>query len=58
MATPYVAGLVALICSANPRLAPAAVKTLLERSATDLQTPGYDSYTGYGRIDAAKALGR
>lgn len=58
MATPYVAGLVALICSANPRIAPAAVKNLLERTATDLQTPGYDSFTGYGRVDAARALGR
>lgn len=56
MATPYVSGLAALLCSVNPNLTPRGVKTLIERSADDLQTPGFDTFTGFGRINAFHAL--
>lgn len=56
MATPYVAGVVALLCSARPGLTSSAIKSLLERSADDLGKSGYDVYHGFGRINAARAL--
>jgi type VII secretion-associated serine protease mycosin len=55
-AAPYVAGVAALMISENPNLSPAQVKTLLEKSATDLGAKGYDQYYGYGRVDAGKAV--
>jgi hypothetical protein len=54
--TPLTAGLAALIFSANPTLTPYQVEQIMESTAVDLGTPGYDSYYGWGRIDASKAL--
>jgi serine protease len=56
MATPHVAGTVALILSRNPNLSPAQVKDLLQRTSRDLNGAGWDSETGYGLIDAQAAV--
>lgn len=54
--TPLTAGLVALVFSANPSLAPDQVEHILESTAVDLGEPSYDIYYGWGRIDTSKAL--
>lgn len=56
MASPQVAGLVALILSQNPSLTPDEVETILKERSDDLGSPGFDNYYGYGRINALKAL--
>ncbi len=56
MACPHVAGTVALMLQANPRLIPAQVQTILQNTALDLGKEGYDNFFGYGRIDAAAAV--
>jgi serine protease AprX len=55
MATPHVAGTVALILSKNPLLAPADVDQILETTAIDLGPAGKDNDYGAGRIDAYQA---
>lgn len=66
MASPCVAGVAALLFSANPDLTPDQVMADLETTATDLNgdgtgTPtgdnvGWDVYTGYGEVNAYKAV--
>jgi serine protease len=59
MAAPHVAGLAALVI-ASRRLgrhpSPDAVARLIERTARDAGSPGYDVRYGHGLIDAAAAL--
>lgn len=61
-ATPHVCGLTALLLAQNPELTPAQIKTLLQSTAEDQvgdpaeDTPGWDQYYGYGRINAHNAL--
>jgi subtilisin family serine protease len=55
-AAPFVSGLAAMIMLKYPGLAPDQVRSIIERSATDIETPGYDIYSGWGRIDMARAL--
>jgi len=57
MAAPHVSGLVALMVSREPKLAPAEIKDRLERTAQDTVMTGRDPYSGAGRIDAVRALG-
>jgi serine protease len=56
MATPHVAGAAALVLSRNSSLSPAQVKDILQRTARNLGSSGWDSQTGYGVIDAAAAV--
>lgn len=56
MASPHVAGLAALLLSANPLLTNKQVARLIEDTATDLGPPGKDEFFGYGRIDAYGAV--
>ena len=53
---PITAGVIALMMAANPGLAPTTVEKLLFSSATDLGTVGFDTYYGYGRVNAAAAV--
>jgi hypothetical protein len=55
-ATPYVAGLAALILSADPTLSPTEVQSLIENTAEDIGNDGWDPNYGHGRIEAAAAL--
>jgi subtilisin family serine protease len=54
--SPLTCGVIALMMAANPALAPSQIVGLLESTAVDLGTPGYDYYYGYGRINAAAAV--
>jgi subtilisin family serine protease len=62
MATPHVSGVAALLLSANPALTVAEVESIVRHTAADgvgspdLDTPGYDPYYGWGRLDAAAAV--
>jgi thermitase len=56
MATPYVAGLAALIWSLNTNLSPEAVSQIIQTTADDLGSPGWDEAFGYGRINAGRAV--
>ncbi len=56
MAAPHVTGLIALMLQKNPTLTPAQVKQMLITSAYDLYQPGFDSDSGFGRLDGLKAL--
>ena len=53
MASPHVAGVVALIKSANPNLTPAQVRDIIKETATDL---GSKEENGHGLVDAEKAV--
>jgi len=54
--SPLTAGVVALMMSANPSLAPSQIESILKSTAVDLGTVGYDQYYGYGRVNAASAV--
>ena len=55
-AAPQVAGVAALMLSVNPNLTEAQVRTLLQQTAKDLGTTGYDNTYGYGLVNAEKAV--
>jgi subtilisin family serine protease len=56
MAAPHVAGLAALLRSQRPDYTGAQVTQQLRSSAQDVGSPGWDEYTGWGRIDAPRTL--
>lgn len=58
MATPHVAGVLALMRAVHPTLSPDDVDSLLVSGVitTDLGSPGRDDTFGYGLIDALKAV--
>lgn len=55
-AAPLVAGVAALMLSANPDLSGPQVLELLKQTADDLGTPGWDTTYGAGRVNALKAV--
>jgi subtilisin family serine protease len=57
MATPHVVGEAALLKSAHPTLSVQGLRWTILHTADDVQDPGRDIYTNWGRINAAKALG-
>ncbi|MEN8207825.1 MAG: S8 family peptidase [Candidatus Fermentibacteria bacterium] len=56
MATPHLAGCMALVLSANPSLSPAVVDSILEVTALDLGASGKDNVYGSGRVDVYQAV--
>jgi subtilisin family serine protease len=56
MASPHASGVAAIAVSKYGHMAPAQLRTLLERSADDLGQPGNDPFYGAGRLNAAKAV--
>ncbi|MFN3347126.1 MAG: S8 family peptidase, partial [Candidatus Bipolaricaulaceae bacterium] len=56
MACPFVSALVAMILEKSPTATPYQVKKLLQATAQDLESPGFDPKTGHGLIQANKAL--
>ncbi len=60
MAAPHVTGSIALLRQINPEATPEELKLALVHSAFDLDVPGNDNNTGFGRIDvhaASRLLG-
>ena len=60
-AAPHVAGAVALLIEARKKyyyqqISPAALKLILQGSAIDMRTPGFDFTTGWGFIQADSAI--
>ncbi len=55
-ASPFVAGLAALMWSANPVLTNTQIADYLRASATDRGASGPDTIYGYGRVDSFKAM--
>jgi subtilisin family serine protease len=55
-ATPTVAGVMALIVSANPGQTGQWYWDRLEQTADDLDVPGYDIQTGNGRVNALRGV--
>ena len=56
LASPVVAGVAALMFSANQTLTPAVTTQLLESTAVDIGGDGYDQNFGYGRVNALAAV--
>ena len=62
-AAPHASGVAALLlsyhnkdCYSNKNLSIEDVEYILEKSATDLNDPGYDQLSGWGRLNAGEAL--
>ncbi len=55
MATPHLAGCMALLLDVNPYLSPAQVDSILEVTSLDLGATGKDNYYGAGRVDVYQA---
>ena len=56
VATPFVAGVTALMLSINPALTTAQIRTVLNETAIDIGTTGWDMSTGWGIVDAHAAV--
>lgn len=56
MATPHLAGVMALVLQANPSLSPAQVDSIIEVTALDLGAAGKDNIYGSGRVQALEAV--
>jgi len=55
-AAPHVSGLAGLLLSVNNRLEPDDVEHIISMSADSIAPAGFDSLTGWGRINAKRAL--
>ena len=56
MAAPQVAGVAALVWSLEPDDSADQVEHIIVETAVDVSSPGWDQFTGWGRIDAFKAV--
>jgi subtilisin family serine protease len=55
-AAPHVAGAAALVRAVRPDFSPEQVRTLMRQTADDLAEPGFDPLTGWGRLNAGRAV--
>lgn len=56
MATPFVSALAALLRELHPTATPYQIEKIMENTAVDIEASGFDTESGYGRIDAAAAV--
>lgn len=57
LASPLVAGVAALVAAANGSLSNTQIVSLLTQTADDLGPAGHDASFGWGRVNAARAVG-
>lgn len=57
-ASPYAAGVAALVISQDPGVTASDVESRMQNGCTDMASAGYDQGTGYGLIDAYRSLRR
>ena len=55
-AAPQVSGVAALMLSVNPNLTEVQVRNILQQTATDMGTQGFDNTYGFGRLNAQAAI--
>ena len=55
-AAPFVTGVASLLLSRDPTLSNAQLERMLLMSSDDVEVPGWDQYTGVGRLNALRAL--
>ena len=55
-AAPHIAGVAALMLSVNPALTPTEIGSVINATATDISRVGYDTTTGWGIVDAFRAV--
>ena len=55
-ACPHAAGIAALILAAVPDMTPLGVRNVMQATCDDLDIPGWDSETGFGRLNAFSAV--
>lgn len=55
-ASPYVAGVAALLRSVDPTLTPDDLESILESTATDRGVPGRDDEYGWGTVEVTRAV--
>ncbi|MDA0351747.1 MAG: S8 family serine peptidase [Chloroflexi bacterium] len=56
MATPHVAAIAALLRAANPSFTQAQVSARIQATAVDIGIGGFDTESGFGAVDAYRAL--
>lgn len=56
MASPYVAGAVALVVAEHPDWTPAQVRSWMQRAVNDVGPTGWDPNAGYGEVNLFKAI--
>lgn len=56
IAAPFAAGVAGLMLAVNPELTNVQIRDILRNTSVDIQAPGFDSETGYGRINALAAV--
>ncbi len=57
-ASPFAAGVAALMLTQRPSLSNEEIRQILRVTAKDVVDPGWDLHTAYGRVDAYRALQR
>ncbi|MFT5154333.1 MAG: hypothetical protein ACI841_004340, partial [Planctomycetota bacterium] len=57
-ASPQIAGIAALMFSINPALTRTQVADIIKDTAVDVGAGGFDNRAGWGRVDAAAAVGQ
>ncbi len=55
-AAPHVTGMVGLLAAARPELMDTDFQNVIRESADDMGAPGFDRETGWGHLNAARAL--
>lgn len=55
-AAPHVAGVAAVMLSVAPALEPIEVASIINQTATDISQPSYDPTTGWGIVNAFRAI--
>jgi len=56
MSAPQVAGVAALVLARHPEYSTEQVRQAIRVSAVDIGRPGFDDESGYGRVDARRAV--